>query len=116
MKQVLIITAILIGFVGSAFGQDDNNSTFKNFSNHKNNSYQGQGFSKSWDNNSTFMKPFKHNTFGLGIHSDATGKPFQWKTQDGQTSRSNDIKSDGYGLGVGMDGYGRPVKPSPWGQ
>jgi hypothetical protein len=75
-----------------------------------------QGFGHSWDNKNIYMQPYKHNAYGLGIHSDATGKPFEWKTQNGQTSHSNKVKPDAYGPGVGMDEYGRPVKPSPWGQ
>jgi hypothetical protein len=78
--------------------------------------YQQQGFGHSWDNKNIYMQTYKHNAYGPGVHSDTTGKPFEWKTHDGQTSHSNKVKPDGYGLGVGMDEYGRPVKPSPWGQ
>jgi hypothetical protein len=74
---------------------------------------QQQGFGNSWDNKNIYMQPYEHNAYGPGIHSDSTGKPFEWKTQDGQKSRSK-VKPDAYGLGVGMDEYGRPVKPSPW--
>lgn len=74
---------------------------------------QQQGFNRSWDNKNTYTQPYKHDAYGPGVHSDSTGKPFEWKTREGQTSRSK-IKPDAYGLGVGMDECGRPVKPSPW--
>jgi hypothetical protein len=73
---------------------------------------QQQGFGHSWDNKNIYIQPYKHNAYGLGVHSDSTGKPFEWKTQDGQKSQGK-IKIDGFGLGVGMDEFGRPVKPSP---
>lgn len=75
-----------------------------------------QGFGHSWDNKNIYMQPYKHNAYGIGVHSDSTGRPFEWETQDGQTGHSNEVKPDAYGPGVGMDEYGRPVKPSPWGQ
>ena len=108
MKQLLIVATILMFLTGSALAQDRFNI--------KQQGNQQQGFGHSWDNKNIYMQPYKQNAYGPGVHSDATGKPFEWKTQDGQTSHSNKVKPDGYGLGVGMDEYGRPVKPSPWGQ
>ena len=109
MKKLLIVTTILMLLTGSALAQDYNHSN----TGQRN---QQQGFGHSWDNKDTYTQPYKHNTYGPGVHSDSTGKPFEWKTQDGQTSRSNKIKPNAYGLGVGMDEFGRPVKPSPLGQ
>ena len=103
MKQLLIVVIILMFLTGSTLAQDRFNTNQRN---------QQQGFGHSWDNKNIYMQPYKHNAYGLGVHSDATGKPFEWKTQDGQKSRSK-VKPDAYGLGVGMDEYGRPVKPSP---
>ena len=104
MKQLLIVVVILMFLTGGALAQDRFNTNQRN---------QQQGFNRSWDNKNIYMQPYEDNAYGLGVHSDTTGKPFEWKTQDGQTSRSK-IKPDAYGLGVGMDECGRPVKPSPW--
>ena len=109
MKQVLIVATILMVLTGSALAQDHNRSDTSQRD-------QQQGFGNSWDNKNTYMQPYKPDAYGPGVHSDATGKPFEWKTQDVQTSHSNKVKADAYGIGVGMDEYGRPVKPSPWGQ
>jgi len=69
-----------------------------------------------WNQPNTFLKPYKSNAYGPSINSDATGRPFQWKTQDGETIMPhNKVKKDAYGLGISMDEYGRPVKPSQWG-
>ena len=115
MKQIFIVTIILLFFSGSVFAQDCYGAgakrNKKNNSNYNNRTDQNQGFDSSWDNNNSYMKPYKQDAYGPGVHSDATGKPFEWKTQNGETSRSNKVKPNGYGLGVGMDGYGRPVKP-----
>ncbi len=59
------------------------------------------------------LGPGKANKFGPGIHSDATGKPFVWKTKKGEIYRSP-VKENAYGLGVGMDEYGRPVRAKPY--
>ena len=111
MKQLLIVAIILMVLYGSALAQDYNSSDTNQRYQHRSDTSQRdqqQGFAHSWN--------YEHDAYGPGVHSDATGKPFEWKTQDGQTSHSNKIESDAYGLGVGMDEYGRPVKPSPWGQ
>ncbi len=123
MKQLVIITIILMFLSGVALAQDLlRTNTIQprsrvNVNRHNaNQNGQHQGFGNSWNNNNAYMQPYKHNAYGPGVHSDATGRPFEWKTQTGQTSHSNKVKPNGYGLGVGMDEYGRPVKPSPWGQ
>lgn len=105
MKLALIIASILMVLTGSALAQDRKHSDTSRRD-------QQQGFDNSWDNKNTYMKPYNPDAYGPGVHSDATGKPFEWKTQDGQTSHSKKVKPDGYGLGVGRDEYGRPVKPS----
>ena len=119
MKQLLIVAIILMVLYGSALAQDYNSSDTNQRYQHRSDTSQRdqqQGFAHFWNNESTYMQPYKHDAYAPGVHSDATGKPFEWKIQDGQNSHSNRIESDAYGLGVGMDEYGRPVKPSPWGQ
>jgi len=96
-------TSALIGIfvllaTGSAFGQD------------------GYGFGHSRNNNSTYTQPYKQNGYGPGVHSDATGQPFQWSTSDGHRVPFEQVKPNGYGLGVGMDTYGRAVRATPWGR
>ena len=99
MKKTLTFIGIFVLLAaGSAFGQD------------------GYGFSHSGNGNSTYIQSYKQNAYGPGVHSDATGKPFQWSTSDGQRVSFEQVKPNGYGLGVGMDTYGRPVKPTPWGR
>lgn len=118
MKQIFIIIIALLFLSGIAFGQDyyrvgasrTKKATQKNKNDRK------QGYGTSWDNNNSYSKPYQHDAYGPGVHSDATGKPFEWETENGESSQSNKVKPDGYGLGVGMDEYGRPVKPSPWGE
>jgi hypothetical protein len=58
------------------------------------------------------LGPITPNAYGPGIHSDATGRPFQWRTQQGEEAQGP-VKPDAYGLGVGMDQYGRPVRANP---
>jgi hypothetical protein len=71
------------------------------------------GFDHSWNNQDTFLRPYRNDAYGPGIHSDATGRPFRWQTEDGQlVPPGNRVRPDAYGLGVGMDEFGRPVKPS----
>lgn len=68
----------------------------------------------SWNKSNTLLKPYKHNAYGPGKHSDATGRPFNWRTRDGKKiDPFNQVKPDAYGPGIGMDKYGRPVKPVP---
>lgn len=109
MKQGLTLAIMFMVFTGCVLAQNHRRSDTRQHD-------QQQGFGNSWDNKNTYMQPYKPDAYGPGIHSDATGKPFQWKTQDGQTSHSSKVKPNAYGPGVGMDEYGRPVKPSPWGQ
>jgi hypothetical protein len=75
---------------------------------------RSSGFDNSWNNQNTFHRPYNENLYGPGIHSDATGRPFQWRTQQGEISHFGTVKPDGYGHGVGMDTFGRPVKTSPY--
>jgi hypothetical protein len=71
-------------------------------------------FNSSWGNHDTFISPYDSDAYGPGINSDATGRPFRWETQDGQTlPPGSEVEPDGYGLGVGKDQFGRPVKPEP---
>ena len=73
-----------------------------------------RGFSSSWDNQDTYIQPFKKDAYGPGINSDATGRPFEWQTEDGRTDPLLDVKPNAYGPGIGADQYGRPVKPVPF--
>jgi len=67
-----------------------------------------------WGKPSTLLKPYKQNAYGPGVNSDTTGRPFKWKTQDGQDVAPNTIvKPNAYGPDVGMDEYGRTVKAKP---
>jgi len=73
------------------------------------------GFDHSWGNQDTFLRPYRKDAYGPGLHSDATGRPFRWRTKDGQlVPPGSRVQPDAYGLGVGMDQFGRPVKPKPW--
>ena len=62
------------------------------------------------------LGPARQNAYGLGVHSDATGRPFRWVPQ-GASSSFNDpllkVKPNAYGFGVGADQYGRPVQAVP---
>ncbi|MCX6357432.1 MAG: hypothetical protein NT045_06105 [Candidatus Aureabacteria bacterium] len=67
--------------------------------------------------NDGLLPPARHNAYGPGIESDATGRPFFWAPKnDGAESRSAvpdgtlKVKPDAYGLGVGSDQYGRPME------
>jgi hypothetical protein len=60
------------------------------------------------------LGPMQPNAYGLGVHSDATGRPFQWVPQAaGPTFHDPflNVQPNAYGLGTGMDQYGRPVRP-----
>lgn len=105
MKKIFLFMIIFsIAFASVCFAQGNR---------HK---HQGQsGFDHSWGNDKTYMRPYRPNAYGPGIHSDSTGRPFQWETEDGQISNGR-VKTDGYGLGVGRDEYGRPVKPKAFGE
>jgi hypothetical protein len=111
MKTISICMAFLVFLTGSVLAQDFTDR-FDDKNNTETNQYNQQsGFENSWDNNNTYMTPYKNDAYGPDVHSDATGIPFEWETQDGESSNSKKVKRDGYGLGVGMDEYGRPVKP-----
>lgn len=58
------------------------------------------------------MGPIKIDAYGPGLHSDATGRSFTFRTQDGQKTYGP-VQLDGYGLGVHTDQYGRPVYAIP---
>lgn len=74
----------------------------------------GTSFNSSWDNHDTFISPYRDDAYGPGVNSDATGRPFQWKTRNGQTPPpGSEVEPNGYGLGVGKDQFGRPIKPEP---
>ncbi len=55
------------------------------------------------------LGPGRPDVYGPGIHADATGRPFPWRTDDGQMA-FGPVKANAYGLGVGMDQFGRPVR------
>ncbi len=51
------------------------------------------------------------NVYGPGQHADRYGRPFEFRTDDGQAVPGGvTVQPDGYGLGVGRDQYGRPVR------
>lgn len=73
-----------------------------------------------WNNHqeqqrNTLMQLYKHNAYGSGVHSDATGRPFEYRTYDSQQTVPGNVpvRPDAYGLEVGMDAYGRPVRAYP---
>lgn len=99
MKKIVLISIMLVLLSGSQLMAQDN----------------GVWGKPSWDRSDTIMRPSKQDAYGPGINSDATGKPFTWQTNDGQTvPAGGQVKPDGYGLGVGQDQFGRPVKPKTW--
>ena len=63
------------------------------------------------------LGPAHQDAYGLGVHSDATGRPFRWVPRD-ESSSFNDpllkVTPNAYGLGVGADQYGRPVQAVPF--
>jgi hypothetical protein len=59
-----------------------------------------------------FLGPYRQNVYGLGINSDATGRPFVWKPDQGPADPLAQVRPDAYGPGIGMDQYGRPVRPA----
>ena len=58
--------------------------------------------------------PPKLNAYGPAIHSDATGRPFQYGTSEGEPALSVPMKPDAYGPGIGMDNFGQPIQARPW--
>lgn len=55
------------------------------------------------------LGPVDHDAYGPTVHRDATGRPFTYRTEDGDRAMG-DVKRDAYGLGVHMDKFGRPVR------
>jgi hypothetical protein len=70
-------------------------------------------------NNQSLLGEYRENAYGLGIHSDSTGRPFTWKADGGSSPFPNpllEVTPNAYGLGVGSDQFGRPVRPAcPYG-
>jgi hypothetical protein len=95
MKKMLMLTLFLI--FGLAFLQ----IVF---------AWQNKDYEDMAPNSEGLLGPYRIDAYGPGIHSDATGRPFHWETEDGQTIRLEKVKPDVYGPGVGMDEYGRPVR------
>ena len=61
---------------------------------------------------STLLGPATENAYGPDLHSDATGRPFRYRTQDGEAAIGS-VKQNGYGLGIHADQFGRPVYAVP---
>ncbi len=59
------------------------------------------------------LGPYKPDAYGPGIWSDGTGRAFEWRTRDGESTGIFHVEPDAYGPGVGMDEFGRPVYPTP---
>ena len=60
------------------------------------------------------LGPPKQDAYGPRINSDATGRPFQYRTNFDNKPVFGPVVPNGYGLGVHMDQYGRPVHTTPW--
>lgn len=56
-----------------------------------------------------FLGPFRPNTHGPGLNSDARGRPFVWETDQSGSDPLAKVRPDVFGPGIGMDQYGRPV-------
>jgi hypothetical protein len=56
---------------------------------------------------------YHKNAYGLGVHSDGTGRAFKWQTSDGEDVDIFKVEPNGYGRGVGKDEFGRPVYANP---
>lgn len=98
MKKIIFIILSLF-FVGNSHLMAQSNS----------------GLKKALNQPDNFTRPYEQNKYGPGINSDATGKPFTWQTNDGQTvPPGSQVKPDVYGPGVGKDQFGRPVNPKVW--
>jgi len=75
-------------------------------------------FGATMPNGQSLLGQEHKNTYGFGIHSDSTGRPFSWQAQ-GESAPNPllNVTPNGYGLGTGMDQFGRPVRPvCPFGQ
>jgi len=60
------------------------------------------------------LGPPHQDAYGPGIYSDATGRPFQYRTNFDNQPVLGPVVPNGYGLGVHMDQFGRPVHAAPW--
>ena len=61
----------------------------------------------------------KQDGYGLGVHQDATGRPFRWvplpqHNPSGFVDPLLKVTPNAYGPGIGMDQYGRPVRAVPF--
>jgi hypothetical protein len=59
------------------------------------------------------MGPITFDAYGLGVHMDATGRPFRLETREGGQPLGP-ITPNAYGPGMHMDATGRPVHAVPW--
>jgi hypothetical protein len=57
-----------------------------------------------------FLGPYRPNAYGPGVNSDATGRPFVWKPDQGPADPFAKVRPDVFGPGIGMDQYGRAVR------
>jgi hypothetical protein len=57
--------------------------------------------------------PGRADVYGPGIHADATGRPFSWRTEDSSALTFGRVKENACGLGVGRDQFGRRVRAKP---
>ncbi|MFN8544624.1 MAG: hypothetical protein U0807_10545 [Candidatus Binatia bacterium] len=62
---------------------------------------------------SGLLGPGRADAYGPGVNADATGRPFSWRTEQGEAI-IGPVKPNAYGLGVGMDQFGRPVRATPF--
>ena len=57
------------------------------------------------------LDPLEGDVFGPGIGKDVTGRPFEWRTDQGDRMPAGTrVKPNVFGPGIGMDQYGRPVR------
>jgi len=91
MNKVILSLALLFALTCVAWADDS-----------KDNSSPSSGL---------LLPPFQYNAYGLGRHSDSTGKPFKTvtKTRKKQVEPGVRVRPNAYGLGIGMDEFGRPV-------
>lgn len=95
MKRIIVVIGILLGVAVLAHAGENYDRFIQNQQN-------------------LLMKPYTHNAYGLGSHSDATGRPFEYRTEQGESAPGFiEVKPDAYGLGVHMDQFGRPVRAYP---
>lgn len=59
-----------------------------------------------WATDPTFGA--RRNAYGPGVHMDATGRPFAYRTR-GDRGALGPITPNAYGPGIGMDATGSPV-------